>query len=91
MEYENRNRVKTISSWKKNSFFLKKSYSRKDSIVRGGEASHKLTKLDIYRDGPQTVLDSSHVDVCLILLRCESVCKICTTNNKINEAQTSSR
>jgi len=45
----------------------------KDSIVRGGEASPTLDKLEIYRDGPQTVLDSSHIHIDLfpILLRCE--------------------
>jgi hypothetical protein len=42
----------------------------KDSIVKGGEASPTLDKLEIYHDGPQTVLDSSHVDLFPILLRC---------------------
>jgi len=42
----------------------------KDSIVKGGEASPTLDKLEIYRGGPQTVLDSSHVDLFPILLRC---------------------
>jgi hypothetical protein len=36
--------------------------------VSGGEAAPTLDKLEIYRDGPQTVLDSSHVDLRLILL-----------------------
>ena len=46
------------------------SNNQKDSIVKGGEASPTLDKLEIYRDGPQTVLDSSHVDLFPILLRC---------------------
>ena len=45
-------------------------YNIKDSIVKGGEASPTLDKLEIYHDGPQTVLDSSHVDLFPILLRC---------------------
>ena len=42
----------------------------KDSIVKGGVASHTLDKLEIHRDGPRTVLYSSHVDLSHILLRC---------------------
>ena len=42
----------------------------KGSIVKVGEASPILDKLEIYHDGPQTVLDSSHVDLFPILLRC---------------------
>jgi hypothetical protein len=49
---------------------LGQSNNWKDSIVKGGEASPTLDKLEIYRDGPQTVLDSSHVDLFPILLRC---------------------
>ena len=50
--------------------YPRKSYDSKDSIVKGGEASHTLDKLEIYHDGPQTVLNSSHVDLFPILLRC---------------------
>ena len=46
------------------------SIDRNDSIVKGGEASPTLDKLEIYRGGPQTVLDSSHIDLFPILLRC---------------------
>jgi len=46
------------------------SIDRNDSIVKGGEASPTLDKLEIYRGGPQTALDSSHVDLFPILLRC---------------------
>ncbi len=46
------------------------SNNQKDSIVKGGEATPTLDKLEIYHDGPQTVPDSSHVDLFPILLRC---------------------
>jgi hypothetical protein len=46
------------------------SCNSKDSSDGGGKASHTLDKLEIYHDGPPTVLDSSHVDLFPILLRC---------------------
>jgi len=46
------------------------SIDRNDSIVKGGEASPTLDKLEFYRGGPQTVLNSSHIDLFPILLRC---------------------
>ena len=43
------------------------SGNRKDWTDGGGKASPALGNLDFYHDGPYY---SSHVDVCLISLRC---------------------
>ena len=42
----------------------------KIQVTGEAKASPTLDKLEIYGDGPGRPLDSSHVDLCLILLRC---------------------
>jgi hypothetical protein len=42
----------------------------KNQVTGDAKASHTLDKLEIYGDAPGRPLDSSHVDLCLILLRC---------------------
>jgi hypothetical protein len=39
-------------------------------VTGEAKASHTLDKLEIYVDHRFRPLDSSHVDLCLILLRC---------------------